>query len=91
MNFEESPLPAALVVRSKPLGRKHDSVTAITECMTGLPEYASSEIGELTMKTLVAGVAFAIAVAFATQASALPYCPHGMWQHGHYVCATYDQ
>jgi hypothetical protein len=43
------------------------------------------------MKTLVAGVAFAIAVAFATQASALPYCPHGMWQHGHYHCATYDQ
>ncbi len=43
------------------------------------------------MKCFLAGVAFAIAVALASQASALPYCPKGTW-HGHYyVCANYDE
>jgi hypothetical protein len=53
--------------------------------------YACGEIRVTTMKTLLAGIAFAIGMVFASQAFALPYCPHGMWQHGHYVCATYDQ
>jgi hypothetical protein len=42
------------------------------------------------MKTLLAGIAFAIVLAFATHASALP-CTNGTWQNGHYVCADYDQ
>ena len=42
------------------------------------------------MKTFLAGVAFAIAVAFASQASAIPYC--SKTSHGnYYVCATYDE
>jgi hypothetical protein len=41
------------------------------------------------MKTILAGVAFAIAVAFASQAFALP-C--SMSWHGHYyVCTNYDE
>jgi hypothetical protein len=40
--------------------------------MTVLPDYGSREVGETIMKTFLAGVAFAIAVAFASQASALP-------------------
>ena len=32
------------------------------------------EIGKSIMKTLLVGVAFAIAVAFSSQASAFPYC-----------------
>jgi hypothetical protein len=41
------------------------------------------------MKTFLAGVAFAIAVAFASQAFALPNCANATW-HGHYyTCATY--
>ena len=63
-------------------------MTAITERMTGLPDYASKEKGEIIMKMLLAGVALAIGVAFASQAFALPYCT---WQHSHYVCADYDQ
>ena len=43
------------------------------------------------MKMLLMGIAFAIGMAFASQAVALPYCSHGSWQHGHYVCADYDQ
>jgi len=42
------------------------------------------------MKMLFAGIAFAIGVAFASQALALP-CPNGTWQNGRYVCADYDQ
>jgi hypothetical protein len=42
------------------------------------------------MKAILAGVAFAIAVAFASQASARPAC-NQTW-HGHYnVCATYAE
>ena len=43
--------------------------------------------GETTMKTLLAGVAFAIAVAFASQASALP-CK---WNGHYYVCQDYPE
>ena len=43
------------------------------------------------MKTLLVGIAFAIGMVFASQAFALPYCPHGMWNHGHYNCAHYDK
>ena len=63
-------------------------MTAITERMTGLPDYASKEKGEIIMKMLLAGVAFAIGLAFASQAFALPYCT---WQHNHYVCEDYDE
>jgi hypothetical protein len=66
---------------------KRFSVTDITERMTGLSEYGCKEKGEIIMKMLLAGVAFAIGVAFASQAFALPYCT---WQHGHYVCGDYD-
>ena len=41
------------------------------------------------MKTLLAGVAFAIAIVFASQAFALPCTNHT--GHGHYACATYDE
>jgi hypothetical protein len=47
------------------------------------------KLGETIMKTLIVGIAFAIGVAFATQAFALP-CPNGTWQ-GHYVCANFDE
>ena len=43
------------------------------------------------MKTVLAGIAFAIALAFASQASAHPYCGNSTWQHGHYSCANYDE
>jgi hypothetical protein len=42
------------------------------------------------MKMLLVGIAFAIGLVFASQAFALP-CPKGAWQHGHYMCATYDE
>jgi hypothetical protein len=48
------------------------------------------KIGEITMKMLLVGVAFAIGMVFASQAFALP-CPDGTWQNGHYVCASYDE
>jgi hypothetical protein len=43
------------------------------------------------MKTLLAGIAFAIALAFTSQAFALPYCTNSNWQHGHYGCANFDE
>jgi hypothetical protein len=55
--------------------------------MTGVADYTRKEKGEIIMKMLLAGIAFAIGVAFASQAFALPYCT---WHHGHYVCADYD-
>ena len=42
------------------------------------------------MRMLLAGIAFAIGIAFASEAFALP-CPSGTWQGGHYICADYDQ
>ena len=56
--------------------------------MTGVADYARKEKGEIIMKMLLAGVAFAIGVAFASQAFAVPYCT---WHHSQYVCADYDQ
>jgi hypothetical protein len=40
------------------------------------------------MKTLLVGIAFAIAMVFASQAFAadLPDCPNVKWKNGHYVC-----
>ena len=40
------------------------------------------------MKTLLVGIAFAIAMIFTTQAFAanLPDCPNVKWKNGHYVC-----
>jgi hypothetical protein len=43
------------------------------------------------MKTLLVGIAFAIGIVFASQAFALPYCPNGNWQHGQFVCVSYEQ
>jgi hypothetical protein len=64
-------------------------VTAITEWITGLRDYAyEGKFGETIMKTLLVGIAFTIAMVFASQAFALEYC---QWQHGHYVCADYDE
>jgi hypothetical protein len=42
------------------------------------------------MKTLLAGIAFAIGMVFASQAFALP-CPNGTWQDGHYICVSYEE
>jgi len=42
------------------------------------------------MKTLLVGVAFAIAVAFYSQASAFPYCTKITWHGNYYVC-TIDE
>ena len=66
-------------------------MTTITERMTGLRDYAvAGQSGKLAMKTILAGVAFAIAVAFASQASARQAC-NQTW-HGHYdVCVTYAE
>jgi hypothetical protein len=49
------------------------------------------KLGRLSMKTILAGIAFAIAVAFASQAFALPYCANDNWQHGHYTCTNLDE
>jgi hypothetical protein len=43
------------------------------------------------VKTLLVGIAFAMGMVFASQALALPYRPSGTWQHGHYICTSYDQ
>jgi len=68
--------------------RKRDSVTDITECMTGLLDYALREIqGRAPMKTLLVGIAFAIGMVLASQAFAAPHCPNSIWQSGHYVCS----
>ena len=48
------------------------------------------EIGKRTMKTLLAGVAFAISVAFSLQASTFPYCTKITWHGDYYVC-TIDE
>jgi hypothetical protein len=40
------------------------------------------------MKTLLVGIALAAGLVFATQAFALQYCA---WQHGHYICADYEE
>ena len=48
------------------------------------------EIGKMTMKTLLAGIAFAIAVVSASQASAFPYCTKITWHGNYYVC-TIDE
>jgi hypothetical protein len=37
------------------------------------------------MKMLLAAIAFATGMAFASQAFAIPYCPNNTWQPGHYV------
>jgi len=68
--------------------RKRDSVTHITECMTGLLDYALVEIqGRGPMKTLLIGIAFAMGIVLASQAFAAAHCPNGIWQSGHYVCS----
>jgi hypothetical protein len=43
------------------------------------------------MKMLLAGIGFAFGMIITSQAFALPYCSNGSWQHGHYVCGSYDE
>jgi hypothetical protein len=40
------------------------------------------------MKALLAGIAFAVAIVFTSQAFAtgLPDCPNVKWKNGHYIC-----
>jgi hypothetical protein len=47
-----------------------------------------TDFGGTAMKTLLIGIAFAIAMMFTTQAFAtdLPDCPNVKWKNGHYVC-----
>jgi hypothetical protein len=73
--------------------QKRHSVTGITEKMTGSSDCArEGNSGRRPMKTLLVGIAFvAMGMVFASQAFALPYCPNSTWQHGHYVCASYDE
>jgi len=66
-----------------------DSVTEVTERMTRLPDYAWQR--RAAMKTLLVGIAFAMGMVFATQAFALPNCPDGRWQNGHFICASCDE
>jgi hypothetical protein len=49
-------------------------------------------LGDIAMKTLLVGIAFAIAIVFTSQAFAteLPDCPNGKWKHGHYVCGDFQ-
>jgi hypothetical protein len=42
------------------------------------------------MKTLLAGIALAIAMLSASEAFALPYCTGGTFTDGHYVCTSLD-
>jgi hypothetical protein len=46
------------------------------------------KLGAPPMKMLLAGITFALVMAFTSQAFAadLPDCPKGAWKHGHYVC-----
>lgn len=43
------------------------------------------------MKIFFAGVALAIALAFSSQAFAVPYCANGASQHGHYGCTSFEE
>jgi hypothetical protein len=63
-------------------------VTAVTALAADLPQHCGRDLGETAMKALLAGIAFAIAIVFASQAFAtdLPDCPNGKWKNGHYVC-----
>jgi hypothetical protein len=48
-----------------------------------------TDLGENTaMKALLAGIAFAMAIVFTSQAFAtdLPDCPSVKWKNGHYIC-----
>ena len=66
------------------------SVTGITRINDMLPKlWGQREIpGRPPMKTLLACIAFALAMAFTSQAFAtdLPDCPKGAWKQEHYVC-----
>ena len=42
------------------------------------------------MKTLLVGIAFAMAMVFTSQAFALPYCTNSIGQ-GHYACTDFDE
>jgi len=50
------------------------------------------EYGETTHENLLAGIAFALVMAFTSQAFAsdLPDCPKGGWKNGHYVCGDIE-
>ena len=40
------------------------------------------------MNTLLAGIALAIAMLFASEAFAMPYCTGGTFKDGHFVCTS---
>jgi hypothetical protein len=42
------------------------------------------------MKTLLAAIALAIAMLFASEAFAMPYCTGGTYKDGHFVCTSLD-
>jgi hypothetical protein len=42
------------------------------------------------MKALLAGIALAIAMLFASEAFAMPYCTGGTFKDGHFVCTSLD-
>jgi hypothetical protein len=42
------------------------------------------------MQALLAGIALAIAVLFASEAFAMPYCTGGTYKDGHFVCTSLD-
>jgi len=62
-------------------------VTAVTAVAADLSQTMTG-LGETTMKALLVGIAFAMAIVFTSQAFAtdLPDCPNGKWKNGHYVC-----
>ena len=69
--------------------RKAISVIAITAVAAGLTQYCTGRIvGGSAMKTLLVGIAFAVAMVFTSGAFAanLPDCPNVKWKNGHYVC-----
>jgi hypothetical protein len=69
--------------------RKRDSVMGLTERMTELRDMQRGKnLGRAPTKTLLVGIAFAMAVCFISQAfaSEVPDPPNGTWKNGHYVC-----
>lgn len=52
------------------------------------PTIAAGIEGLRTMKTLLAGITLAIAMLFAFEAFAMPYCTGGTYKDGYFVCTS---
>jgi hypothetical protein len=66
-------------------------VTEVTALAIDFVDYYTREIRRPPMKTLLTGVAFAVAIFFTSQAFAMPYCPNGgTWKDGHFVRVDMD-